>query len=83
MWTGPPGMKGMQEPPTPAVQSPDNSAELEQKPAAKQALTGAGVAAPPRPPLLLAAALGRADVIQTLLASTDYSVPTQPFTDHR
>lgn len=83
MWTGPSSMRGMQESPAPVAQSPDSSREMEQKPAAKQALTGVGAAAPPRPPLLLAAALGRADVIQTLLASTDYSVPAQPFTDHR
>ena len=36
-----------------------------------------------RPPLLLAAALGRTDVIDSLLSATDYSDPAHPFTDYR
>lgn len=38
---------------------------------------------PQRPPLFLAAALGRTDVVQSLLAATDYSDPEHPFLDHR
>ena len=83
MWAGPPGVKDMQEPPMPALQSHDNSQELDLNAAAKQALTGISAAAPHRPALLLAAALGRADVIHTLLAGTACSEPAQPFTDHR
>ena len=67
----------------PALQSHDNSQELDLNAAAKQALTGISAAAPHRPALLLAAALGRADVIHTLLAGTACSEPAQPFTDHR
>lgn len=83
MWTGPPGMKGMQEPPVPALQNTDSCRELEQKSGVKHAPTRIGAPAPPRPPLLLAAALGRTDVVQILLAGTDYCEPPQPFTDHR
>ncbi|MCJ1360546.1 MAG: hypothetical protein MMC33_010554, partial [Icmadophila ericetorum] len=36
-----------------------------------------------RPPLLLAAALGRTDVIHTLLSATHYSPPAHQFTDYR
>ena len=42
-----------------------------------------GKACMQRPPLLLAAALGRTDVIHTLLSATDYSNPAHPFTDYR
>ena len=42
-----------------------------------------GKACVQRPPLLLAAALGRTDVIHTLLSATDYSNPAHPFTDYR
>ena len=67
----------------PALQSPGNGGEPKQDPAAKRTLTGNSAAAPYRPPLLMAAALGRTDVINTLLAATDFSAPAQQFTDHR
>ena len=76
-------MESMQETPLPAVQSSRETGKSDKESAASRAVTENNGTVPQRPPLLLAAALGRTDVIHTLLAATDYSNPAQPFTDHR
>ena len=76
-------MESMQDTPLPAVQSPCETGKSNKESAASSAMTESNGIASQRPPLLLAAALGRTDVINTLLAATDYSTPAQPFTDHR
>lgn len=76
-------MESMQETPLPAVQSPCETGKSDKESAASSAMIEGNGTAPQRPPLLLAAALGRTDVIHSLLAATDFSNPAQPFTDHR